>query len=171
VAGTVTRITTGALKGTASAQVSAASSYLQEDFTAVDNLYTSFYLKVTALPTANVRLAVIYDSAGAIQGEVVLLTTGKLRLRHNGTIIGADSTALVANTVYRIGLAQKRGTGTNAVFQAFLATGDAAFSATPFAQSTTGTLTTQATRFRVGATNNSLTAVLDDVRVDSAAMP
>jgi hypothetical protein len=170
---TITRITTGALKGGASAQVantSAASAYLQEDFTAVDNLFVSFYLKVNTLPTSDLRIALISNS-GTTVGELLLRSNGSLRLRNAGTTIGSDSAALAAGTIYRIGLVQKKGTGGDALLQAFLATGDAAFGA-PFAQTTSGGWTSQATRLRVGATvSGVVNLIVDDVRLDGAAMP
>jgi hypothetical protein len=170
---TLTRITAGPLKGSASAQVansSSASAYLQEDFTAVDNLYLSFYLKVNTLPTSDLRIALVSNS-GTTVGELLLRTNGALRLRNAGTTVGTDSAALAAGTVYRIGLVQKKGTGGNAVLQAFIATGDASF-ATPFAQTTTGSWTSQANRLRLGATvSGVVNLVVDDVRLDAAAMP
>jgi hypothetical protein len=170
---TITRITTGALKGSASAQVAnttSTSAYLQEDFTAVDNLFVSFYLKVNTLPTSDLRIALISNS-GTTVGELLLRSTGALRLRNAGTTVGADSAALTAGTTYWIGLVQKKGTSGNAVLQAFLATGDSAFS-TPFVQTTTGGWTSQANRLRLGATvSGVVNLIVDDVRLDSGAMP
>ncbi len=173
VSGLVTRITTGALKGSASARIapSATTAYLQEDFTAVDSLYMSFYVQINARPTSDLRIALI-SNAGTTLGELLLRSNGTLRLRNAGVIVGADSAALTNGTIYRIGIVQKKGTGGNAVLQAFLATGDSAFSSTPFAQLTTGTWTTQANRVRLGATvAGTVDITVDDVRLDAAVMP
>jgi hypothetical protein len=73
--------------------------------------------------------------------------------------------------VYRIGIHQKRGTGSNAVLEGFLATGDAAFT-TAFAKSSTQTFKTQADSVQIGAstaTGGNLT--FDDIRLDTGAMP
>jgi hypothetical protein len=111
VVGTVVLDSASSMKGIYSADIpSVGSGYLQENFTAVDDLYVSFYLRINSLPTANVRIALI-SNAGTIVGNIVLRTTGTLRLRNGTTAIGADSASLTAGTLYRVGLRQKRGTG------------------------------------------------------------
>ncbi len=77
---------------------------------------------------------------------------------------------LNVGTIYRIALHQKSGTSGNAVLEAFLATGDAAFGA-PFAGSSTQSFTTAADRLRFGATTGTLNAVFDDIKLDSASLP
>ena len=104
-------------------------------------------------------------------GELLLRSNGALRLRNAGTTVGSDSAALSTGTIYRIGLVQKKGTGGNAILQAFVTTGDAAFAA-PFAQTSTGGWTSQASRLRFGATvSGVVNLVVDDVRLDNAAIP
>ena len=104
-------------------------------------------------------------------GNLNLTTTGALQLRNNSTNIGSVSAALTPGTRYRIGLHQKKGTGGNAVLEAYLAVGDAPFGA-PFASSATQSFTTQAVRLSLGATNSSLVNFLaDDVKLDTVAMP
>jgi hypothetical protein len=66
---------------------------------------------------------------GATVGVIVLRTTGALQLRNNTTPIGSESSALTVGTLYRVGLRQKKGTGSNAILEAYLATGEAAFGA------------------------------------------
>jgi hypothetical protein len=69
--------------------------------------------------------------------------------------------------VYRIGLHQKRGSGSDAVLETYLDEGDAPFGA-PFASSSTETLTTPVKRVEVGATNGiTLDAAFDDIAVDT----
>jgi len=74
-------------------------------------------------------------------------------------------------TVYRIAIHQKKGAGTNAVLERFLATGDTTFT-TPFASSGSQTFTTQADSVQIGAsTPTSGTLTFDDIRLDTVAMP
>src|SRR5207248_10190093 len=109
----------------------ASDSYLQENFTATDDVYLSFYLRVKTLPTSDLRVALI-TNAGVAVGNVYLRTNGALRLRNNSTPIGVDTTPLSVGTLYRIGLHQKHGSGADAILEGFVATGDTAFGA-PFA--------------------------------------
>ncbi len=171
VSGGVTLNSTTPLKGAYSADIpNVSSAYLQENFTAADDLYLSFYLKVNALPTTDVRIAQVVNG-GATVGVIVLRTTGTLQLRNNTTPIGSESAALTVGTLYRVGLRQQKGTGSNAILEAYLATGEAAFGAA-FASTSTGTWTSQATAFRFGATSaDVLNATFDNIRLDSGAMP
>jgi hypothetical protein len=167
--------TTDPIKGTASAAFTGGSSYLQEQFDGApaQELYTSFYLKISALPTSDVQLAVIANGSGVFTnvGEIQLRSSGQLRMRVNGSVISPLHPALSLNTVYRIGLIQKAGTGGNAVVQAFVAEGDAPFVA-PFASLTNGAWTDGATRVRIGAGSAvGLTGVIDDVKLHRTAMP
>jgi len=147
-----------------------SSGYLTEDFTGVDNLFVSFYLKVNKWPATDARIALI-SNAGTTVGNIVLRSTGRLRLRVGSTTIGAETAPLAIGTVYRVGLHQKKGSGGNAVLEGFLAQGNQAFGA-PFAATSTGTWTSQANRLRFGATNgSSIDATFDDIKLDGAAMP
>jgi hypothetical protein len=177
VVGTVVLDSAAPLKGVASARIANAASataYLEETFTGVDNLYVSFYLRISALPTSNVQIALVSNSGTSV-GSLQLLTNGKLRLLNNTTTppaIGKDSNPLVAGTLYRVGIYQKKGSGgKTAILQAYLVAGDAPFG-TAFASTTAGTWTTQANRLWIGATNLvALNATFDDIRLDSASMP
>ena len=143
---------------------------MQENFTASDDLFMTFRLRVTTLPTGSPRLA-MFSSAGTTSGNLLLTSTGRLRLRLDSTVIGVDSTALVPGTTYVVGLHQKRGTGTNGVLEAFLAPDGTAFGA-PFASRTNGTSTTGMDRLRIGATNSTaVNVVLDDILLATGAMP
>jgi hypothetical protein len=167
----VTLDTATPLKGAASARfANTASGYLTEDFVGVDELFVSFYLRLNARPASDARIAFI-SNAGTTVGNVVLRPTGALRLRVGSTTIGGETAPLATGTIYRLGLHQKRGAGGNAVLEAFLAQGDAAFGA-PFAATTTGGWSTQANRLRFGATNgNAIDLTCDDIKLDAAAMP
>jgi hypothetical protein len=111
------------------------------------------------------------SSAGTTSGNFLLTSTGRLRLRLDGTVIGADSAPLVPGTTYRVGLHQKRGTGSNGVMEAFLAADGAAFGA-PFASRTNGNWTTGMDRMRIGATNSTaVNVLLDDILLATGAMP
>ena len=171
VNGTVVLDSASPLKGLYSADFpSVSNSYLTENFSGVDDLYVSFYLKVNSLPASLVTLAKI-TNAGAMVGNLQLRPTGALRLRNNTTTIGADSAPLTVGAIYRVGLRQRRGTGGDAILEAYLAAGDDLFGA-PFASTTTGTWTSQANRFQAGVTgSNILDATFDDIRLDSGSMP
>ena len=169
VAGTVTLETASPLKGTRSARIATTSSWLEETFTATNDLYVSFYLRLTALPAADARLVLISNS-GTTVGNLLLRTTGALRLRNGSTTIGSDSPALTVGQLYRVGVHQQRGAGTNAVLEAFLALADNPFT-TSFARTTIGTWTTATDRFRLGATTGTVNVVVDDIRLDAFAMP
>ncbi len=170
VTGGVTLNSTTPLKGAYSASLpNVSSAYLTENFTGVDEVYVSFYLKVNALPSSDARIA-FFSNQGTTVGVILLRTTGALRLRNGSTTIGSDSAALTVGTLYRVGLRQKKGTGSNAILEAYLATGEAAFGSA-FASTTSGTWTTQADRLRFGATTGTLDGVFDNLRLDSGSMP
>ncbi|MEQ1758821.1 MAG: carboxypeptidase regulatory-like domain-containing protein [Vicinamibacterales bacterium] len=162
----VALLTSSALRGTRSG--TATSGYFEESFTGVDDFYVSFYLRVNALTSGSPRILLIQNS-GTTVGNLLLTTTG-LRLRTASSTIGADSGALTPGQIYRIGLHQKKGTGKNAVLEAYLAQGDNAFT-TPFASTSTGTWKTPAGRLRLGATSGTVNLTIDDVRLDSNVMP
>ena len=168
--GTITLETAFPIKGADSMTITTGSSYGQEDYTATDEIFISFYLKIAALPSGQVRLARIADQ-GTTVGALTLETTGKVTLRNFVTSLGASTAALTPGTVYRIAIHQKQGTGSNAVLEGFLATGDANFT-TPFASSGTQTFTTRADSVQVGAsTPTGGTLTFDDIRLDSETMP
>jgi hypothetical protein len=167
----VTLDTTTPLKESASAQFATSSGYLNEDYTGADDVFVSFYLRLGALPTSDARIAFI-SNAGTTVGNIVLRPTGALRLRVGSTTIGESAPLAIKPALYRVGLRQKRGTGGNAVLEAFVATASNPAFGTPFAATTTGTWTTQANRLRFGATNGSaINATFDNVLLDAAAMP
>jgi hypothetical protein len=170
IVGTVSLQQSTPLKGLSSASIpNVSSGYLREDFTGTDELFVSFYMRVTSFP-ATARLALI-SNGGTSTGSIYLNSNRTLTLRNGGSVIGASSPALTAGTLYRIGLHQKKGSGGDAVLEAFVASGDAAFGA-PFASSATQSFTTQATRFSLGATNsNAVDVTVDDIRLDSGGMP
>lgn len=70
-------------------------------------------------------------------------------------------------------MAEKKGTGSNAVLQAYLATGTASFGV-PFAERTSGTWTTAATNFTFAITHantQTINVTFDDVKLDSGTTP
>jgi len=177
--GTVVLDSAAPLKGVASARIANTANtnaYLEETFTGADDLYVALYLRFSALPTSNVQIVAISNNGTSV-GNLLLLTNGKLRLRNNATAVGKDTSPLTPGTIYRVGIHQKKSTLTggggngNAILEAYVATGDAAFG-TYFARMTNGTWTTQADRLWIGATNlAALNATFDDIRLDSASMP
>jgi len=69
------------------------------------------------------------------------------------------------------GWPQKKGAGSDAILEAYLTTGDDAFGA-PFASTSAGTWTTQATNLRLGATTAVVVnATVDNIRLDSGSLP
>jgi hypothetical protein len=169
--GTLTLQTSAPLKGSYSVSVPDTTSYgfLTQNFSAVDEVFVSFYFKPANFP-ASARIAVLQNS-GTTVGNLVLGSNGTLQLRNGSNAIGGASPALSKNTLYRIGLHQRRGTGANGVLEAYLATGDAPFGA-PFATSASQSFTTQANKLQFGATNsNRVDATFDDITLDGKAMP
>jgi hypothetical protein len=117
-----------------------------------------------------VRIPLI-SNAGTSVGNIVLRPSGALRLRHASTTIGSESTPLSVGRVYRVGVHQKRGAGSNAVLEGYLVEGDAPFG-TPFAATVSGTWMSPADRLRIGSTSSTgLNATIDDIRIDTASMP
>lgn len=167
--GTVVLDTAAPLKNTTSVRVnpaSAAVSYGQVDYTATADLFVSMYVRLVATPSVATRIIVSLVT-NTVRGNIQLTTSRTLVLRNGSTTIGSASATLALNTLYRVGFRQNA-TGT---LEAYLAEGDAAF-ATPFASSTTLAAATQANRLRIGS-NEAATVnlLLDDIRIDDAAMP
>jgi PKD repeat protein len=159
------------LKGQYSVGIpNATSAYLQQSFTAADDIYVSFYMRVNSLPGSAVRIA-MFSNAGTTVGNIQLMPDGRLQLRNVSTMIGAYSAPLSVNTIYRIGLHQKKGAGGDAVLEAYVAANGAAFGS-PFAATGGGTWTTPADRLRFGSTaGGALDALFDDIKLDTAALP
>ena len=168
--GTVTLETASPIKGADSMTINGANSIGTQAYTATDEIFISLYVRLPAIPTSQVRVIRITDGGTSV-GAITLDTTGKITLRSSTTSLGASSTALTAGTVYRIGIHQKKGTGSNGVLEGFLATGDAAFAA-PFATNSAQTFTTQADSVQIGSSTGTVaTATFDDIRLDTGAMP
>jgi hypothetical protein len=159
------------MKGVYSARIpNVALVYLEENFNSVDEIFVSFYVKLNALPASGTRLMFI-SNAGTTIGNLYLQPNGALRLRNSSTSIGSDSNPLAINTLYRVGIHQKLGSGGNAILEAYVIEGDLPFVA-PFSRLTTGAWTSQADRIRIGATiAQALDVLIDDIRLDSAIMP
>jgi hypothetical protein len=146
---------------------------LQAENPSIRSYVIPVYLRVDALPSSATRIMQISNS-GTTVGELYLTTAGKLRLRNNGTTIGADSAMLSVGTLYRVGLRQKQGTGTDAVLEAYLASGATSFAfGSPFASNSAQSFTTAATRLTIGATTSSFAAAItvDDIKLDAGSMP
>lgn len=171
--GSVQLETNSPLKGVYSATIpKAGKSYLREDFSSTDELYVSFYLRVTRLPSSETRIAMV-AKGDTVLGNISLRSDGRLRLRKGSSKIGSDSPALSVGVLYRVGLHQKKSSGKSAVLEAYVAGGDAVFDNTnKFAASTTLSFTSQANRFMIGATASDPAAiVVDDIILDSGVMP
>jgi hypothetical protein len=153
------------VSGAYSARISGATdSYLEENFTAVDDVAVSLYLRIDALPAKDVRILQISNN-GTTEGNLVLLASGALRLRAGVTNIGVPTPPLAAGQVYGLKLRQRRGAGADAVLEAFVAAGSQTFGSA-FASIGNGTWTTAANRVRLGGTNGVATwMTLDDIRL------
>ncbi|MBM2849416.1 MAG: hypothetical protein HW418_2358, partial [Anaerolineales bacterium] len=171
VSGNVVLDDTSAIKGVYAAGIQTTdSAYLEEAFPGADDVFVTFYLKINALPSDDVRIAQISND-GTTVGAIGLRPNGQLRLRYNSNTIGSETAPLLEGAIYRVGIRQKRGAGADAILEGYLATGDDPFVA-PFAGTTVGKWTTPADRVRLGATNsNALDALLDDITLDLGAAP
>jgi hypothetical protein len=168
--GAVTLDTASPIHGTASARFANTTGYLQESFPAVADAYLTMRVRLVALPTGSPRI-VFFSNAGTTMGNLTLSSAGRLSLRNGSTVVGALSSAMVAGNTYLIGLHQTRGSGGDAIVEAFLAPDGGTFGA-PFARLATGTWTTSADRIRLGATNGTaVNLTIDDVLVSSGGQP
>ena len=144
-------------------------AFLQEDFVAAPNLFLSFELRIDDLPGNSFRMLELY-SQGQLVGNLGLAWTGELSLRAGSNLIG-QTAPLQAGTTYRIGVHQQRGTGDDALLEAFIVEGDGGFGA-PFASTSTGKWTASADRGRLGINTSAVVELtFDDVSLDTAAMP
>jgi hypothetical protein len=135
--GTVALESSSPLQGSYAARINNASmSYLQEQFSATTDVYVSMYIRFSALPSGDVRILHLSNS-GTTVGNIQLRASGVLRLRNDSSTAGSETAALSTNTLYRIGLRQRQGTGSDAILEAYLAVGNAAFT-TPFPTLTNG---------------------------------
>lgn len=170
VTGTVTLNSSSVVKNTYSSFHDTAASYLRYDITASGEVFLSAYIYVTAFSN-NVRTFYITNGL-----RLDLRSTGRLRLQTSaGVQIGSDSDILSTNTLYRIGLHYKKGTGSDGIARAYVtATGspDAAFG-TAFAETTALAATVDISRVDVGNTAGATvnTFYVDNIRIDNAAMP
>ncbi|HEY3229427.1 MAG TPA: hypothetical protein VGJ87_09405, partial [Roseiflexaceae bacterium] len=174
-AGTVSLETSAPLDGGFSATIpNVASSYLEENFSAADDIYVSFILRISAIPGSTARIALL-SNAGSSVAILQVLTDGRLQLRDSvaNATVGTSTIALTPGQTYHIGLHQRKGSGSNAVLEAYVVAGAGPFGTTPpFASKTTGTWTTPADRLRVGATNTvAVNATFDDIKLDTAILP
>ena len=172
VVGGVVLETISALKGNMSASFpNVSNAYLDQNFTDVDEIYISFYLLLNAVPASDTRILSIRLSGSSQIGNIYLLKDGRIRLRNGSSRVGSDTQPLVPGQLYRIGMHQKKGSGTDAVLEAFLAEGDESFGI-PFAAIANGTWTTPVNNLRIGATlSTPVDFVMDDIILDRGSMP
>jgi hypothetical protein len=169
IKGTVQLESGAALKGQASARIAnVSSSYLHLDLSGSNEYFASFYLRLETVPAA-ATLARL-SASGTWQGNIYLTSARTLKLRSNTTSIGAETAPLAPGVVYRVGLHQK-GTGSAALLEAFLATGDAPFGGA-FAANASQSITNAPSSFDIGSTGTTpVDVTLDDIRLDTAMMP
>jgi hypothetical protein len=150
--------------------VNSATGYLEEAFTATDDLYVTFRLRIDGLPAASPRVFFL-SNAGTTVGNLVLTPTGRLRLRDLGVTI-AESAPLTVGTTYQVTIHQRAGTGGNALLEAFVAPVGGTPATTPFGKLTAGAWTNGADRLRLGATNSTAVNVtVDDIQLAANGLP
>ena len=177
VTGTVTVDTTSKIKGANSATSSTATSYLQLQPSNTDELWVSFYYRMSALPASSLRLVQVRQSliGGLDAYRIHITTAGKLEIRDdNGSSLIVGASTLSINTNYRIGFHYKRATDTApAVFQVYLATADNDFGSAEIAitGSSNGYANIPINRVFIGNTSGSTTWFIDDVALSTTAMP
>jgi hypothetical protein len=161
------------LKGLYSALVpNTGSSYLIEEFEPAHDLFVSMYVTVKQTPRSNVQLLEVRSGADTL-GNLVVTPSGSLRVRLGARQVGRDWPKLTPGALLRLGLHQGTGaaSGGAPLLEAFVARNDDQFGP-PFAFSDSVGLVTAATSVRVGATTmGGIHVVVDDVRLDRAAMP
>jgi hypothetical protein len=123
--GTATIETAQAAHGTRSALFTATSTsggcYISKAITATDVLGADVYMRITALPSADV--GILWFGTGTVQRlNLELTTTGALRIRDDAiTNIWTSSTTMSLNTWYRISLYATRDPSTGTVRAAYYA--------------------------------------------------
>ena len=176
--GSVSLDATTPIAGTQSARVSGAASYLDQPMTAVDATTVDFSLRLNAVPTNAVRVAVV-SSKGTDVGNLMLTPQAggvTLKLRNGSPQVGAVSQLLQIGQTYHVRLMQNRGSGGDAVLAAWVVPDGSALGA-PFSQITTASFTGKADRVRLGSTTSSpttppvLDADLDTVRIVGGPAP
>lgn len=164
------RTTSDPLTGAASFRVpNNATGYGKLMTSLEDAVYITASVRFASIPSSARIVRIVNESSGtSVTAGNLKVSGGMLVLQSGSTPIGTG-VPLTAGTVYRIGLHQQRGTGSDGVLAAYLAEGDAPFGA-PFAQSSTESFSTPVKRIEVGATNSvTLDATFDDIIVDTAA--
>ncbi len=169
--GVVSLETLTPLVGAYSARVAnAGNAYLTESFPAAAEIFLVCSLRLDQIPASEVRVLQLSGS-GTTLGSLQVRSSGKLRLKLGSTGVGAESAPLAVGEVYRIGIRERKGSGSDGLLEAFLAEGDGPFGA-PFARTTTGTSTLPVDRARVGSTTGTAGSVtVDDILLDTAALP
>ena len=151
--------------------VATGTSYGTQTYTATDEIFLSLYVRIGAIPAGQVRLVRIASGSTTLGVITLEKATGSITLRNGTTAVGVASAPLTPGTVYRIGIHQKKGTGSNGILEGFLASGDSAFGSA-FASSNTQTLTSRTDTVQIGSTTGTVGSLtLDDIRLDTGSMP
>jgi PKD repeat protein len=166
--GAVALETAAPLQGTGSARIT-GSGYLEENVDPTDTFFLYCLLQLTTRPTGDDRIIQLSNS-GTTVGNLQVRAGGQLRLRVGSTTVGAESAPLTPGVTYQVGVRQQRGTGGNAILEAYVAPLGQPFGA-PFAATSTGTWTTAANRVRLGNTAGAVANLLfDELHLDRAAL-
>lgn len=165
-------VVTPGLKGSYAAKYTAGNSYIREQFSAVGEIFISFYAYIEATTSSTGRIAELRNGSASAGPSVRYSNNGQIRLYNQGGAQVGSGVAVSLNTLYRIGLRYKAGTGANAIGELYVATEDNAFPGSPNASYTNGTETDTVTETRIGSpTSTVIDWRFDDVRIDDAAMP
>lgn len=172
----VTLETANPIEGTHSARVqNAGAAWLNERLTPTDDLTVAMSVRLNAIPTGDVRVMTVSSLIHTV-GNLTLRSNGKLCLRSGTSWIGGSTTtactatSLAVGTTYRVALHQVRGSGADAILEAFVAPAGSPLG-TAFAKTSSGTWTTRADKLDFGAmTATVLDAVFDSVDISGRAL-
>jgi glycosyl hydrolase family 88/Big-like domain-containing protein len=166
IKGPVKRVKGEGLGGVHAVRLSdSAPASLEQRFLRTGEVSASFSLRVDALPSSEVVL-VAFANGDKMLGNLVLLPSGELQLRNDTLEVGAKSNEVRKGGVYRLHLRQRRDSGSYAFLEASLS-GRAETLDCPFASSRVLLTTPLADRLLLGGTDEPLSAVVDDLRLET----
>jgi hypothetical protein len=142
-----------------------APASLEQHFLGSGDVSASFSLRVNALPSSEVVL-VAFANGERMLGNLVLLPSGELQLRNDTSEVGPKSNEVEVGRSYQLHLRQRRERGSHVLLEASLSGGGEA-QACPFASSRVLLTTSTADRLLLGGIDETLSAVVDDLRLET----
>ncbi|WP_169800698.1 Ig-like domain-containing protein [Archangium gephyra] len=166
IQGPVKRVKGEGLGGAYAIRLSdSAPSSLEQRFLGTGEVSASFSLRVDALPSSKVVL-VAFAHGDQLLANLVLLPSGELQLRNDTLDVGPKSNEVRQGGIYRLHLRQRRESGSYALLEASLS-GRVEMMECPFASSRVLLSTPIADRLLLGGTDAPLSAVVDDLRLET----